>query len=599
MNIEELKALIDTYHEAGKSRDDTVAIVSALPINGEASTAFEYVDTVYKATGKGLGEFNLTDAGNAEYFISLYGENLRYDHSRGRWLRWVKHYWKPDTDKGITRLAVKSAREHYKNAVNIADLELRGRVAKWAIQSEGKARLEALVSLAKDFHPIADSGEHWDTNPWLFCVANGVVDLRTGELRDGKQSDMITMQSPVTYDKEAKCPIWLNFIEQVVMGNAEVNDYLQRAVGYSLTGETRSQLWFFLYGLGSNGKSTFTMTVRRMVGDYGVRLDSDDLMIRDKQARGSNPKEGVADTRGKRFAVASEVQDGKRLDIGLLKDMAGQDTIKARRLYEHEVEFMPTHKLWMFGNHKPVITDTTHAAWRRLKLIPFNFTVPDGAIDPDLQSKLEGELPGILNWAIEGCLKWQADGFNEPVIVTDAVAAYRHDSDILADFIEDCCTLEPLATVTKSELKELYDNWCKDNGQEPITRNTFKKRLIEKGIGEGRAGNIGRFWTGIRVKVDGDNGDKSDKTNPDFVPKVTKLSNFPTKSSHEEKKLNTLWKVTKVSSLMPNDLPPEFPSKPCFCGNSDFWLREQKGQPVEWVCCRCHPQPKEGKNAST
>ncbi len=557
MEIPELKQLIDTYHSAGKSREDTVAIVSAIPINGETSQAFEYIDLKYKATAdKDLTEYNLTDAGNAEYFISLYGDTLRYDHYRARWLRWNKHYWQPDSDKGITRLAVKSTREHYKNAVNVADLDLREKIAKWTISSEQKARAEALISFAKDFKPIADSGEHWDTNPWLFCVENGVIDLRTGELRQGKLGDMVTMQSPVVYDKEAQCPLWLKFINHVTGSDEELKSYLQRGVGYSMTAETKAQLWFFLYGLGTNGKTTFTMTIRKLMGDYGVRIDSDDLMIKDKKARGSNPKEGVADTRGKRYAIASEVQDGKRLDIGLLKDMSGQDSIKARRLYEHEVEFLPTHKLWMFGNHKPIITDTTHAAWRRLKLIPFNFKVPENEIDDDLQTKLEMELPGILNWAIAGCLEWQNQKLNEPKVVTDAVAAYRHDSDILADFIEDCCccTLEPLATVPKCELKEAYENWCKDNGQEPVTRNTFKNRLTEKGIGEHKGTGGQRSWTGISLKNVTDDSGKSGETQGENEAKVAKQTELPIKPPHEERKLNTLQASGNTLPLEPDNL---------------------------------------------
>jgi len=427
-------------------------------------------------------------------------------------------------------------------------------------------------------------------NLWLFCVENGVIDLRSGELRPGKQEDMITMQTPVVYGAEAKAPRWLQFLDQVTGSNTELISYLQRGVGYSLTGETKAQLWFFLYGLGTNGKTTFTMTIRRLMGDYGVRIDSDDLMIKDKKARGSNPKEGVADTRGKRYAVASEVQDGKRLDIGLLKDMSGQDSIKARRLYEHEVEFLPTHKLWMFGNHKPVITDTTHAAWRRLKLIPFNFEVPENEIDDDLPTKLDMELPGILNWAIAGCLEWQSQKLSEPAVVTDAVAAYRHDSDILADFIEDCCILEYATTVPKSELKEAYENWCKDNGQEPITRNTFKNRLMEKGIGEGRSSDHKtRIWRGIRERTP---ADISDKTLENLASNGQKNRNSLIKSPHGDQKWGDLQETTKVLSFLSetasgNSLPP-YPTKPCFCGN-DEWELDASGQ---YVCGNGHKYSK-------
>lgn len=549
MNLQEAEAKARKMKLAELTREDVQVWLSAQPENGyDPAEAHQLIDRVYQEQA---GEtppttpFNLTDSGNAEYFVSLFGDQVRYDHLRGRWLQWGTHCWRPETDGHIVRLALKAARTRYKAAVSVADLELREKIAKWAISSEQRAKLEASIAIAESLKPIADSGERWDRDGWLFCVQNGVVDLRSGQLRPGRPEDMVTQQSPVTFEPGAKAPRWEQFLDQVTGGNGELKSYLQRGVGYSLTAETKGQVWFFLYGLGSNGKTTFTMTIRRLMGDYGVRIDSDDLMIKEKKASGSSPKEGVADTRGKRFAVASEVQDGKRLDIGLLKDMSGQDSIKARRLYEHEQEFLPTHKLWMFGNHKPIITDTTHAAWRRLKLIPFAFKVPENEIDPDLQAKLDAELPGILNWAIAGCLEWQRENFNEPGVVTDAVAAYRHDSDLLADFIEDCCILEHMATASKSEMKDAYEQWCKENGQEPISRNTFKTRLIEKGVGEGRAGKRGRFWTGIRLRTKADNGDISDKTPGDFVAKVTKQTEFPIKSPHEERNSNTLQESDK------------------------------------------------------
>lgn len=208
MELNEVEQLIDTYHAAGKSREDTVAIVSAIPINGEASEAFEYVELKYKAELEmGLTDYHMTDAGNAEYFCGQYGDNLRYDHARQRWLLWDKHRWKPESDGYIMRLALKSARDRYKAAANITDLELKERIAKWCISSEQRARLEACIAIARNLKPIADDGTQWDTSSWLFCVANGVIDLRTGGLRAGKPEDMITLQSPIVADNTALCPI--------------------------------------------------------------------------------------------------------------------------------------------------------------------------------------------------------------------------------------------------------------------------------------------------------------------------------------------------------------------------------------------------------
>jgi putative DNA primase/helicase len=227
---------------------------------------------------------------------------------------------------------------------------------------------------------------------------------------------------------------------------------------------------------------------------------------------GGGPKESIANLKGKRYVVGSELQDGRRLDVSLVKDMTGGETIKARRLYEHDIEFPSTHKLWLFGNHKPVITDTTLSIWRRVKLIPFTVTIPDNEIDLDLPSKLEAELPGILAWAVTGCLDWQRYGLKEPDVVMTATAGYRHEQDILGDFIDDCCWLESGALIPKAELKDTYQAWCQQNSVEPVSQRTFRVRLIEKGITEYKGSGGQRLWRGIRQKTEQDLVAKSGKT---------------------------------------------------------------------------------------
>ncbi len=589
MELNEVKTLIDTYHAAGKNREDTVKLISAIPINGESVLAFEYVELKYKAVpGRELTEYNLTDAGNAEYFTAQYGDKLRYDHRRGRWLCWDRHYWKPENDGQIMRLALKATRDRYKATVNIADLKLREKIAGWAIGSEQRSRLEACIAIARTLKPIADSGDHWDTNGWLFCVENGVVDLRTGILRPGKQEDMITMQSRVNHDSEAKALRWLQFIDQITGGNAELQTYLQRAVGYSLTGETKQQVFFFSYGLGNNGKSTFLNTIRRVMGDYSHKLDIDDIMVKDKRTS-SGAKEGLADLQGKRFVLASEIPDGRRLDVGLIKDMTGGETIRARRLYEHHTEYQPTHKLWLMGNHKPEITDTTLSIWRRVKLIPFTITIPDEDIDPDFPLKLEPELPGILAWAIQGCQDWQRYGLGEPPAVTTATAIYRHDSDILGDFLDDCCKLT--ATIPKSELKVKYLSWCEATGVEPVKQHTFRNRLLEKGITEGRSSDHKtRIWKGIRLITDNELADEIGQIGQKFSFDRTKVTpksvKSPTEISHEDTLQKTQSEMSEMSEMSENlvDLP-DCPK----CGKNEWTASESV-----YVCPCGNTMPMEG-----
>ena len=537
--------------------------------------------------------FNLTDMGNAERLAEHYGHVLRYCYERKCWLTWTGKVWEWDTGAKVTILAKLTVRNIYHEAGNEPDEKKRKELADHAKRSESDHRLNAMINLAQSEPGIPVKVTELDTDPWLFNCLNGTIGLRTGQLLPHRKEDLITVLVPVQYQPDAQCPRWLSFLDRVTGGDSDLAAYLQRAIGYSLTGDTRSQVIFLLYGLGNNGKSTFTMTIRKLMAGYAERLDADDLMVKDRKL-GGGPKEGIANLRYKRYVVGSELQDGKRLDVSLVKDMTGGETVKGRRLYEHEVEFMPTFKLWLYGNHKPIIADSTLSIWRRVKQIPFNVIIPDTEIDPDLPSKLEVELPGILAWAVKGCLDWQQYRLIEPEAVATATASYRHEQDILGDFLEDCCILEPLATIPKSDLKEEYQRWCQDNSVEPVTQRIFRARLVEKGIGEGRIGKA-RYWRAIRPRTDADGdflGDKSDKTFDDLRSKVTKGNQFPVKSPYIEKQKDFMAElVINVTNVTDDDIPG-YPTEPCWCGCSDYWLTPWR----EWVCSRCHPKPEQERD---
>jgi putative DNA primase/helicase len=542
------------------------------------------------------GVFNLTDMGNAERLAKYYGDRLHYCYEPKSWLIWNGKVWEWDTGAKITVLAKLTVRNIYHEAANEPDEKKRKELADHAKHSESDHRINAMISLAQSEPGIPIKVTELDTDPWLFNCMNGTIDLHTGQLLPHHKEDRLTVIVSTEYHPDAPCPRWFSFLERVTDQNHDLITYLQRAVGYSLTGDTKSQVMFLLYGLGNNGKSTFTMTIRKLMAAYGQRLDADDIMLKDGKLAGG-PKEGIADLRNKRYVVTSELQDGKRLDVSRIKDMTGGETIKGRRLYEHEFEFMPTFKLWLYGNHKPVIADTTLAIWRRVKQIPFTVTIPVAEMDPDLPVKLEAELPGILAWAVKGCLDWQQYGLIEPEIVTTATANYRHEQDILGDFIDDCCVLEPLATISKADLKDEYQRWCQDNNIEPVTQRTFKARLIEKGIGEGRMGKA-RYWRGIRLRIEADSdlsGDKSDKTFDDLHTKVTKGNHFAVNPLYIEKQKDFIAKpvkdvtnVTKDNDDISEDTPL-YPTAPCQCGCKDFWL----GPGNQWLCSQCHPKAKE------
>jgi len=535
--------------------------------------------------------FNLTDMGNGERLVEYYGHVLRYCYERKHWLIWNGKVWEWDTGAKITVMAKLAVRNIYHEAGNEPDEKKHKELADHAKRSESDHRLNAMINLAQSEPGIPVRVTELDTDSWLFNCLNGTIDLRTGQLLPHRKDDLITVIVPTEYQPDAQCPRWLSFLDQVTGGDTELMAYLQRAIGYSLTGDTRSQVIFLLYGLGNNGKSTFTMTIRRLMAAYAERLDADDLMMKDRKL-GGGPKEGIANLKNKRYVVGSELQDGKRLDVSLIKDMTGGETVKGRRLYEHEVEFIPTFKLWLYGNHKPVIADSTLSIWRRVKQIPFEVTIPDTEIDPDLSSKLETELPGILSWAVKGCLDWQQYGLKEPEAVTTATARYRHEQDILGDFLEDCCILEPLATIPKADLKEEYQKWCQDNSIEPVTQRTFKARLVEKGIGDYKGTGGQRCWKGIRLITDQDFSGKSGKTNENTNVSGKKGHNLQENPLIKEKQKKFIAEpaqnATYATNVTKNDIP-DYPTKPCHCGCNDYWLAPWK----EWLCSQCHPKPEQ------
>jgi len=550
----------------------------------ERATPHWQLPAELESTDENPNKYALTDLGNAERLASQFGDRLRYCYERKRWLFWTGQVWEWDWGNNIKALAKLAVRNIYQEAADEPNKKRREELANHAKSSESDHRINAMISLTESELGIPVKVTELDTNPWLFNCLNGTIELKTGLLLTHRKEDLLTIIVPVEYHAGAPHPQWLTFLEQVTNGNSELAKYLQCAVGYSLTGDTKSQVLFFLYGLGNNGKSTFVTTIRKLTGGYGERVNTDLFIVKDKNTGG--PKEALANLKGKRYVVASEIEDGKRLAVSLIKDMTGGETIKADRKYEHEIEYQPTHKLWIVGNHKLVITDTTLSIWRRVKLIPFTVTIPDNEIDPDLPSKLEAELPGILAWAIKGCLDWQHYGLPEPETVTTATASYRHEQDILGDFIEDCCILEPLASISKADLKSEYERWCNDNNIDSVSPRTFRSRLIEKGITDGKSGSI-RYWKGITLKILVPNGTENV---PDLATDGTTGTENSAKSLYEgNQKDFTENSVLNVPVSQKGDIP-DYPTHPCHkCGCGAYWLADWN----EWLCSGCHPKLEE------
>ena len=429
----------------------------------------------YEQTASAQATFNRTDSGNAEYFAARHGRDVRFDHRRGRWLLWGAHSWKVDADAEIRRRAKGAMRQRFQDAGTLEDPEARGSAAKWAIASESRGRLDALLFLAQAEPVIADAGDGWDANPMLLGVPNGVIDLRTGDLRPGRREDRITMGGTVPYDPAATCPRWEQFNTEVFIDPALIG-FVHRAVGYTLTGMTSEQCLFLCYGTGANGKGTFTNTLKWILGDYAWNMPFATIEIRDRAAIPND----LAALVGRRFVITSETNDGTRLNEARIKALTGCDPITARFLHQEFFEFEPAAKFWLSVNHRPVVRDDSRGFWRRIRLLPFTQMFP---VSPRLADELRGEASGILAWAVRGCLAWQRDGLKPPPVVLDATREYQRDSDPLAEFLDEACELDVNAETGASELYEHYKRWAERHGLselERITSTMFGRKMAER-----------------------------------------------------------------------------------------------------------------------
>jgi P4 family phage/plasmid primase-like protien len=439
-----------------------------------------------------------TDLGNGERFNDQHRHEARYSYRRSTWFSWVGTHWQQDQMGGVQRMASRTVRSILSEAAQEPDPARRKSLAVWAKSSESQGRRDAMLKSAAEHLAVDDT--QFDADPWLLNCLNGTVDLRTGALQSSDPSLLLSKCAHVAYDVAACCPTWLDFLWQVMRGRQPLVDFLQRALGYSLTGRVSEDALFFLYGTGGNGKSTFVRTVRSILGDYGAQAAPDLLLAKVGQ---QHPTE-LAALFGKRFVASVEPDARKKLDEGVVKHLTGGDAITARRMYEDFWEFHPTHKLWLSANHKPTIKGTDTGIWRRIKLVPFDVAIAPEDQDKALDIKLQGELAGILAWMVEGCLAWQRDGLTEPEEVRVATGAYREEMDVLAGFIEECCDVQRSHYCTAAELYAAYVAWCTESGERPETQRAFGLRMEERGFDRYKGTGGSRRYRGIRpISEDG------------------------------------------------------------------------------------------------
>ncbi len=444
-----------------------------------------------------LRVYHYTDSGNGERLVSRHGGDIRYCHPQKTWYLWDRRRWAADRGGRMMHLAKCIARDLYAEALQIAADDARKACVAWALASESAEKRRAALVCAQSEPGVPVLPEQFDSDPWLLNCRNGTVDLASGELRPHRREDLITRLCPVEYRPDARSALWERFLDEATGGARDLQEFLQRAVGYSLTGSTAEEKLFFVHGPAAAGKSTFLEAVKNTLGDYAKSADFETFVQRREAGAVRND---IAELAGRRFVVSIEVDEGKKLAEGLVKLLTGGDTVRARFLYQEAFEFVPQFKLWLAANHAPRVKHDDSAMWRRILRIPFEHVIPQQRRDPSVKARLKDlheSGPAILAWAVEGCLRWREEGLGVPEVVEEATEQYRLDMDPLRDFITDCCMLLPTAWTRSADLREAYDRYCRENGEKhPVGPDLFRQCLRSRGC-DAKPRHGVRGWLGI------------------------------------------------------------------------------------------------------
>ena len=367
-----------------------------------------------------------------------------------------------------------------------------------AVRSENGTKIKLLVQLAAGMKELIVSPDDWDADPWLLNCRNGTINLKTGELQPFNKANHITRICGTGYDPNCPIPLWKSLFMTITKGDQQYERYMQKALGYALTGDISEQVMFVLYGTGSNGKSTLLNIFSKVLGDYSQSSSSEAFMMK----KNENVNNDIARLKGARFVTAIEMEENKRLAEALIKSMTGGDKVVTRFLYGEFFEYVPQFKVFLAVNHKPVIRDTTNSIWRRLKLMPFVNTFTEKDRDKHFADKIIAkEMPGILAWAVEGCLMWQKEGIPDPPVVKRATAEYRTEMDSFATFFEECCDVREDGRVSNKMLRSTYDEWCRDNGEYALSQRPFSQKLIEMGFVKKKIAGSGLLeWQGFALR---------------------------------------------------------------------------------------------------
>lgn len=470
-----------------------------------------------------LGRGN--DKGRAMALLLQEQDNLRWCPGYGAWYVWRDSRWELDTRaypesmvSNLEAAALAIVEEAHdiafkarllggagetgsagekKQAKQVQDILERMR--KNAVVLGNSTAINSTIAVTKLQQEIVVNSDDLDKDPWLVGVQNGILNLRTGEFSPADRSLLVTKRLGVNYEPGATCPKWEKFLQDILQGDVELIGYLQQALGYTITGLMGEQVFWFLYGTGKNGKSTFVETLQTLGGDY--LLKSPETLLA-REAKGREPSRDIALLPGVRVLLGNETNSDVRLNTNVVKAITGGDTMSGTPLYAKSFHFKPSAKLWMYGNHKPTIPEQDEGIWRRVILVPFEYEVPESKRDRDLDTKLQAELPGILNWVIEGLRRWQEAGcrLRHPARIQELVAEYRKDEDNLGNFIEACIVATGAGTrIEKAKVFNAYKLWAEAEGiRVPMSSWLLSRKLKNRKSPKWEGDS--RYWFGVGLE---------------------------------------------------------------------------------------------------
>jgi putative DNA primase/helicase len=483
LGLEPLAGTTEDARESAANREEPTEV--GAPVGGSAPTSVRGQSA--NAENEAPSErIEITHDGVARVFTSRHHKTAKYDHSAGRWFKWDGSRWRIDEIHEVAhrlRLLARELTEDKEFAVQ--------RPARTAGFAEC---VERLTQRNRD-HAVTQS--HWDRDPWLLGTPGGTVDLKTGELLAPTPDAYITKQAAITPAEQSNCTKWKTFLDEATGGDAALIRFLQQFCGYCLTGETREHALLFLYGPGGNGKSVFLNTIMGIIGDYATAASMDTFTA----SKGERHPTDLAMLRGARLASASETEEGKPWAESRIKQLTGGDTISARFMRQDFFSFRPHFKLFIAGNHKPILVNVDDAARRRFNMVPFVHRPQNP--DRTLEAKLRSEWPQILRWMIEGCLDWQRDGLERPSAVQAATDAYFDDQDLFGQWLQDRCIVAPGDTgrwCASSTLYASWKNYALEAGEDPGTAKKFSANLVKRGLMQQRRSKC-RGYFGISLSL--------------------------------------------------------------------------------------------------